>query len=276
MDKKLIFLAAGIYLLILAACSNGDGKVLAQNNDLKAVISAQSLGEIEVQNNNENIKPNVPGSVNEEAGYQATENRYTDKAISIAYPQITGLKNEDMQIAINNLLKKEALSILDAYEDTGHLSLEVEYKITLQSPDVFSVQFFGMGNVEGTAHPLNLFYTANIDMYNGSKLRLKDLTKIDKHLINEFKRYKVKDPKNNEASVKALQYILETYSDKDLMEYFEQADTLSANENPASVFSYLTEEALGISIGVPHVFGDHVEAELRYEAIKGNIISTLR
>lgn len=43
-------------------------------------------------------------------------------------------------------------------------------------------------------------------------------------------------------------------------------------EKQSDVFSYLTADSLGISIGVSHALGDHAEFEIRYEEIKDNII----
>ena len=167
------------------------------------------------------------------------------------------------------ILKAEALSVLGFYESSNDVSLDITYEIPWQSQRILSVQYAGVGNAKGAAYPLNLFYTVNINIDKGTKLKLKDFVKIDNNLVDIFMNFKVQDPETNQASASAFDYILNTYTAEDLIRYFEGAD--SSYQNSAFTFSYLTEDAIGISIEVPHAVGEHMEIELMYQDIKSNI-----
>ena len=224
-------------------------------------------------NQTENDKINNNNQKNydspEEINYKIIDERYIDKEIIIVYPQITNLGDDNKQKSINDVLKTEALTVLGFYENSNDVLLEINYNITWQSKNIFSVQYSGIANAKDATYPLRLFYTSNINITSGSKLCLKDFVKIDENFVNSFRNYKVKNPEINQASARAFDYIINTYSVEDLIRYFESAD--SSYENSAFTFSYFTKHFFGISIEVPHAVGDHMEIELRYEDIKDNI-----
>lgn len=201
--------------------------------------------------------------------YKVVDGEYTDKEITIKYPQITDLDDDDIQKRINEILKAEALSVLGFYEDSNDVYIDISYKIPWQSQTTLSVQYVGYEDVKGAAYPLRLFYTVNINIDKGSKLTLKDFVIIDDNLVDSFMNFKEKDPETNQASASAFDYILNTYTAQDLIRYFEGAD--SSYQNSTFVFSYLTKDAIGISIEVPHAVGEHMEIEIKYQDIKNNI-----
>jgi hypothetical protein len=65
--------------------------------------------------------------------------------------------------------------------------------------------------------------------------------------------------------------IRESIGGYDLAQALTNADNGYGLQNPDYCFSYFTEDALGISIGVPHVIGDHAEFEIPSRDIQGNI-----
>jgi citrate lyase gamma subunit len=167
------------------------------------------------------------------------------------------------------MLKAEALIVIDPTMDNSDETINIKYKISLQSQRILSVQYSGYSYVKDAPYTLNLFYTANIDIKKGSKLTLKDFANIDDNLVNIYRNFKVEDSEINQASAGALEYILNTYTEADLIRYFEGAD--SSFKNSAFTFSYLTKVAIGISIEVPNGVGDHMEIELKYDDIIDNI-----
>ncbi|HYH04287.1 MAG TPA: hypothetical protein VEC37_14440, partial [Bacillota bacterium] len=150
-------------------------------------------------------------------------------------------------------------------------SLEMGCIIKYQSEQLLSIQYIGVGYVQGGAYPNNLFYTTNINIKNASRIRLKDLVNIDKKLVEVFLkgRYTVWDPELNLESEGALDDVRMSFNTTSLIKYFNEADLLY--QNSAYVFSYFTKGALGISIGVPHAIGDHVEFEILYRDIPDSI-----
>lgn len=270
MDRKICFLIIScLFTIVMTSCNKVDNNAIMESTGIKPEISTQAPIEAEAKNrklDNENQKKSEDQA---EMNYKVADGKYVDKEITIKYPQITNLGDDSRQKRINEILKAEALSVLGFYESSNDVALDITYKISWQSQRVLSVQYSGVGNAKGAAHPLNLLYTVNINMDNGSKLTLKEFVKIDNNFVNSFRNFKVKDPETNQASASAFDYILNTYTPEDLIRYFEGAD--SSYKNSAFTFSYLTKDAIGISIEVPHAVGDHMEIELKYQDIKKSI-----
>lgn len=208
---------------------------------------------------------------NDEKGYKIKSTSYNEKDVNISFPYVDGLSDINKQKKINEIIKDEALVVFnDCYGGKADdLSLEINYTITWESKNLLSIQYYGYSFCKGAAHTLHLLYSVNLDMHKGCKLMLKDIINIDKNFVNTYKNYEIADPDKNQIEVGAFNYILDSYSTDDLLSSFNGADT-SFNESE-HVFSYFTDDALGISINVPYVAGDHLEIELKYEDIKDNI-----
>lgn len=195
---------------------------------------------------------------------EITKESYTDNDIKINYPQIKNLSDSNKQKIVNKIIKNEALKGLNYYSGTNSgLTMEINYDIKLKSANLLSIQYSGIGSVKRVAHPNNLFYTTNIDINKGCRLRLKDIVTIDEHFVEAFK--KDKKALNPEHSS-----LLDSFSDEDLIKDFRRADSLDniGTENQSDTFSYLTKDSLGISISVGHAAGDHAEFEIKYRDIQ--------
>ncbi len=230
--------------LIIRSCNRNSG--LKQNNENSAAFDSSN-----------------------NLGYVIENESYKKEGVSIKYPQINKLGDDVKQSEINEMIKSEAFTVTDLYEDTDVSTIEIDFKITWKSKNLISIQYYASGFSKGAAYPVDLLYTINIDISKGSKLRLKDYINIDNNFVDKFRKYKVKDPDINQASEGAFEYILDTYSVDDLLKYFDGAD--SSYNNSAFTFSYFTKDSLGISIEVPNAVGDHTEIELKYKDIKENI-----
>jgi hypothetical protein len=207
-----------------------------------------------------------------ETKYKISEKTYQKRnsklECKIKYPQIFGLSDHDKQKKINNTLKEEALKALRYYREwEGSLDLDIEYKVVLKKTNVLSIQYSGMGLVSTAAHPNNLFYTTNINIRTGKRVRLIDIVKIDKDFANEFftGEFKALWPQQDDS----LQYL----SNEEIQQDFEEADSLDniGTDKQSDVFSYLTNDSLGISISVAHAIGDHAEFEIKYRDLKDNM-----
>lgn len=256
MLKKLptiIFLV--LFSLSLAACSNEE-KPPAINN-------------IKTGNNyNATKTPDISNDIM----YKVTELTYekndTKIKCNIKYPKVSGISDSKKQEEINNTLKDGALKVFKYYDNSdGLLELNISYKIVLMDKNILSIQYSGIGYVSTAAHPNNLFYTTNINIKTGNRLRLNDIINIDKDFAEKFMsgKFKALDPQKNEA-IKHL-------SAETIFDYFKEADSLdnTGSNKQSDAFSYLTPDSLGISISVSHSTGDHAEFEIKYKDIKDNI-----
>lgn len=198
------------------------------------------------------------------------DEEYSHKKVSIKYPQISGLADSNKQDKINELLKSEALVVVDSlYGGTEDVSMEINYKVMFKSNNLLSIQYQGYTYSNGAAYPVDRLYTINIDLNKGSEIMLKDYINIDENFVEKFRGFKVDNPDESQLEVEAFKYIIERHSAADLLRYFDGSD--SSYEAFPIIFSYFTEDALGISIEVPHAVGDHTQIELKYQNIKDNI-----
>jgi len=217
----------------------------------------------------ENQSPDFTNDSNSDRDtYNLTESNFTNnEGIEISYPQITGLVDLDKQDKINEMIKSDAMYYVEDYDNVAEeSSLEIDYNILWKGPKLLSMQFWGYSYIKGAAYPVDNFYTTNIDIENGEKIKLSDVVLINKDFIKKFDESKYVTPilseDENTASI-----IKELVGDYDLEEYFNNADSF----NEYNTFSYFTEDSIGISVSVPHVAGDHAEFEIKYKDISDNI-----
>ena len=208
--------------------------------------------------------------------YQITKNVYKNKNVIIKYPQIMNFGENAKQEMLNKIIKDDALRILNNYKGvTDELSLEITYNIKLENTYFLSIQYSGYTNIKGAAHPTNIFYTTNIDIENGKKLRLADLVKIDEAFVKNFKKGQFIDwqGQTDSDAIQRKSAVISAVNDlssKDLIKYFNESDNMG-EENASSTFSYLAKNSLGISVNIPHAIGDHGEFEMKYKDISDNI-----
>ena len=222
-----------------------------------------------------------------EVNYEVISQTYAEAGIQIDYPQMRNLGDPAKESAINEMIKDEALKILLCYqleEAESKVNLEVAFKVTWQGKGLLSVQYSGYGYVEGAAHPNQLFYTTNINLISGKTFRLADVVVIDRAFVDQFRGGELVSGAEEEAVIDELKAALQDYlsfstDDDDLMARFHKADfsgdatTAAAGGvvDRAEIYSYFTEDSLGISIQVPHALGDYARYELQYSDIEGNI-----
>lgn len=116
-------------------------------------------------------------------------------------------------------------------------------------------------------HPDNEFYTTNINVGNGTKLKLSDFVTINKSLTDSFKNGKYIVPvtyqNNKKLQSEVINYI-KSMDDITLINDFNQRDS----NLPGC--SYLTKDSIGISTSLPHAIGDHAEFEINFKNINTN------
>jgi len=207
--------------------------------------------------------------------YQLSKNVYTNKNITVNYPQIINLGDTNKQKSINEIIKSEALKVLNYHNDnTDDLTLNINYEIKWKSGNLLSLQYSGVGYSKGVAHPNNLLYTTNINLDKVAKLKLTDIVKVDQTLVNKFKNGTYKSQQTPDQSLKAAaEESVQLLTTDTLIKNFNNADSLDniGTENQSDTFSYFTKDSLGISVGISHAAGDHAEFEIKYQDIQNNI-----
>lgn len=268
MLKKAIIITLILLLTItLGACDKGESRLPSTENienkahtDMPAVEKTESKNTQQKSDAKNDVDYKVTG-----LNYSKSDDKFE---YDIKYPQISGLSDTNRQKKINNTLKDEAIKVLKYYEDPyGSVELSIDYKVVLKNTNILSIQYTGVGSVSNAAHPNSLFFTTNINIKTGERLRLKDIVNIDKNFANKFLNgeFKALRPEQSEA--------LKHLSNMDVQDNFNEADSLDniGTEKQSDVFSYFTNDSLGISISVGHALGDHAEFEIKYQDLKDNI-----
>lgn len=260
LHKKRIFLAVLIlFSFTITACGNtkNDNAKFRDSNVIN--VNGKGINKPAPQR----VTKKVVSTNNNEVSYTILTKTYKDKDIVIRYPQIVNLDNTNKQRKINSIIKSEALKVLNYYKgDENNTSLEINYNIKLNNGRLLSIIYSGAGYVKGSAHPNNLFYSTNINVDNGTTIRLSNIVNINKTFIE-----KLKEKNTNTAGV------FDNFTDEELIKMLVNGDSLDSigTESQTDVFSYFTKDSLGVSLSVPHAIGDHVEFYIKYKDIINNL-----
>ena len=138
--------------------------------------------------------------------------------MSIEYPVLTQTADESNLEAVNNLLKDNALKIINDYSvDTSKDSLTVSADIISADRNRISVVYTGMLNVNGAAHPTNVYYTSVVDLKTARNIRLTDY--VDPKLLAQ---YVLSDNcKFYDTSSELTEALLGVRSDMDLKDIYQ-------------------------------------------------------
>lgn len=201
--------------------------------------------------------------------YQIVTEEYNKDNIHIKYPQLNGLSDEQKQTTLNEFIKNDILDsqVNDIYENgivdkTMPLSLDLDYRVMLSTPDLLSIAFEGSSYIEGGAHPNNMIYGLTLDLQNQKKLYLSNFTDISMDLINKIKNAKsVTNHSLGEVDDETVQESLKTAFNNDLETLGAGFIIWSLEHNSQSNF-YVTGESLFICLDVAHVLGDYAAIEI--------------
>lgn len=202
------------------------------------------------------------------SNYKIIKQNYTDRKVTINYPQVTEMNDSKRQEKINEIIKTEALHILGWYSDAqlDKFSMELEYEIKWQNAEILSIKYSGLRYLKDTAHPTYVFFTTNINMHEGSRLRLKELVNIDVDFVEKLRNGKFIAEASPQITIKML-----NFTNDRLVDGLNTADWLGYPANRYGTYSYFTGDSLGVSIEAGHAYGDHVEFEVKYQDIANNI-----
>lgn len=255
---------------ILFGCNSTIKTPSTQNSSQESKASVENtISDFNTENetssdSNDNTNTNSDNA-NTYDNYTLETKTYTSNNITITYPQISNLSDTKKADSINKLLEDVALSSLNTYtqDDMNTLTIEVNYKVTLQNERYLSIVYFGSSFLEGAAYPNSLFYTENIDLANGSIISLSDFSDINNIATKLKDISSVKALADETELSDAHKTFLMNIDDSELLNLLKDSDFKVVNNSlqaPSNgTYSYMTDEGIVISLQVIHALGDHAE-----------------
>jgi hypothetical protein len=211
----------------------------------------------------------------QESAGQVSNIIYNKDGIEAEYPKLVSGGSEKELRGWNQLIEEDFNKILKIYffRPNPELTpvpayLKIKYKIERNDADFISILYTVSFNSPYSAHPTELIYTTNINKAKNKRIILSDIVKLDKEFVNDFRTWEyLPMMEDNDELNKAIKDYVSNMSDKDLLMGFKTSDIIGTG-NIWGIYSYLTDDSLGISLGVPHYIGDHVEFEMKYSELK--------
>lgn len=214
---------------------------------------------------------------------QIQEVIYQKDGIKASYPRIiAGGSVESMEVW-NRIILEDFDKILKIYsfqpfpspgpssENTDMVLLNITYEVKSNTQGWLSILYRADFNTSFSAHPSNLVYTTNVDKKENRRLRLDDIINLDRAFVQDFRSWRlvgsVEDTKDIQE---AINDYIKNISDEELLAGFHAADQIGA-ANSWGIYSYLTNDKLGISIELPHYAGDHAEFEKALADLRSNL-----
>lgn len=185
---------------------------------------------------------------------------FTEDGVEISFPQLSDLKDIELQNKMNIKLKEEAFR---EYQNSIDFFMSKKYEIIYQDEHTISVIYSGYAYNKNAAYPRDTFTTINIDLQTGDRIQLKDIVKIDDGFVIKLREtlssYIDKNPDWEPVYSERLKS-----SNEYLLNLLWEADS----EKSGDCFSYLTKDYLGLIFSTSHVAGDHFEIKVNNSDIK--------
>lgn len=199
----------------------------------------------------------------EPVAYRVVDSKFVNEDVEVKYPQIEGLCDAVVQNAINNLLAERSLAphkeTIDGLEGDESYEADGTYDVKFISDKVLSIAFSSYNNITPSAHPYIMFSTVNIDMKTGKELMLTDLVQqVDYEFVEALKKAEYKGEVGEDFIDEIREMAFGWYEDDDNL-----INALTGKVAYAQIGVYFTGNALGISMPVAHVAGDHAEFEIK-------------
>lgn len=189
---------------------------------------------------------------------------HKNSQVSVAYPVFSGA---DMQ-EINADIYAFAKNFAELYygQDYTDLQLELTFEVKRYDAEYLSIAFTGTGNVRTAAHPNNLFLTKNYDLQKKQPITLSALHTIDRAFADAL--YAAAEEKFTALARQDSSFDAETMWEIFQADY-PTADALlpvlqKCDTDPTDCQSYITRNAIGVSLPVSHAGGDHIEVEVAF------------
>lgn len=250
-------IAGAIVAVAYSAMETPDKIDLSSTYTTAATSQPETTGPIEETAPSESAAQPESGQ-NQAESISYSIQQYTEDSISIQYPVLSNLGDEAREAQINQKLKENALSIVDAYSsDSKKAAITIKCQVPSLTRKRITALYTGSVSPEGAAYPSNVFYTNTIDLNSGSDLGLSDYT--DPYTMAGY--VLSDDVQFQNLSGQTLSAVLEERKLTDINGYtaiFEEADfPLDPSKGWPSSFSYEKQGEIYFSIPVSHAAGDY-------------------
>ncbi len=214
---------------------------------------------IEQGENNEAVSQNTADSTDMTetfTNYDVIPGEYSQDSVTTLYPQLSNFANENMQTKVNDLIANDNQDIMRNLIGAEWSTIDLDYEVTFTGSDIFSAKYLGLLSTTEASYPTNILYTVNVNLKEGTKIELKNIIKIDNSLVEKFKNG-VYTPYSDDLNLQ------EAGALQDVLDSIDNNDVITQLENGEAAF-YFDDEALVLSIQVPHAVGDHLEMGIYY------------
>lgn len=183
--------------------------------------------------------------------------------IAISYPQLKGMDKLQRQNEINHMIEEKATAILEEFGDYAGaidnnlvhsgipiLTVDITYDVKLSNDKILSMVFSGYSNVLGSAHPLNQYYTLNIDLEEVSIVEITDIMDLTSDFIKSIRSACVP---GQEPAIS-----LQAITDDKLLKLLYDAEC-------QGIYWHMAREGICLSFPVSHAGGDHAEVSISFD-----------
>lgn len=151
----------------------------------------------------------------------------------------------------------DTIKEISAVQPDGYL-IYLDMQSLYRTDSFVSITFEGILNLKTAAHPIHLFYSANLDPTTGEKILFSD-----RFVVEEALYQAIEAVGNREFKILCGEsWDPEKISFSALCPQEKFLTTLQENTSHGEVCFYETEDFVGFSFSVPFVMGNHWEVEL--------------
>ncbi|MEG1027882.1 MAG: hypothetical protein RSE07_04255, partial [Oscillospiraceae bacterium] len=166
-------------------------------------------------------------------------------------PVISKLSNTKIQDEINDLLKKSALFYIDT-ENENDLQLSYDIK---RCDEILSVIYYGSIYYPKAIHPINFFYTLNINVENGKSIENDDIFEINSETLLQLLEEKWIYPTELEKKENVKLFLAEEINNNNM-------NMESGNLPYDNINIYLTDDYIGVRVYLPYAMGSYAVIEI--------------
>ncbi len=243
---------------LLSGCSGCSKEANVDLSSAHTTAAVETMAPTTAQPSEEETETST--AVSEEsaaASVSASTETYTSGNISIQYPVVSSMDDEEKEKKVNELLKSNALSFLKAQGvDEKKDTLSIKCKIVSADRRRITAVYTGQLNASGAAHPISVFFTNTVDLNKGTDIGFStyaDPYTMAGYVMSEDCQFDGLSAENTKA---AKEYIAAQSIDY-YHKLFESADfPLEDGKFPES-FSYEKQGEIYFSIPMPHAMGDY-------------------
>ena len=190
---------------------------------------------------------------------QIYEKSAEGQRIHIRYPQVEGLRHISVEEQINRLLYDTGVNIYLDYWNNSMLTVDGSFEVKYQSDTCLSILFQGEPYVQGSAHPTKVTFAVTVDMTTGNEIPLEQI-------IGDMDMLKDNFTPDYFCMVSGIDSIESGDTFTQRIDSYLHSPVLYDDQEHYHDY-YITENALGIIVSVPHVIGDIAiyESNFKYD-----------